>query len=95
MSRFKEGDAVRIRADFPQGHIRAPYFTRGRRGRILQITGPYATAEELAYGRAGEHELLYRIRFRQQDLWPDYHGSPRDTLVADFYEHWLDSGDTS
>ena len=53
MSRFKEGDSVRIRADFPQGHIRAPYFTRGRRGRILQITGPYANAEELAYGRAG------------------------------------------
>ena len=95
MSRFKTGDTVIVRADYPEGHARAPYFTRGHRGQIDQLTGPYANAEEQAYGRPGAPEPLYRVRFRQQDLWPDYQGSAHDTLVADFYEHWLDPGDQS
>jgi|TARA_B110000196_G_scaffold254648_1_gene224496 hypothetical protein len=95
VSRFKKGDTVHVRTDYPQGHARAPYFTRGHQGHIEQITGPYPNAEELAYGRRGAQEPLYRVRFRQQALWPSYQGSPHDTLVADLYEHWLNPGDRS
>ncbi len=90
MSRFREGDPVQVRAHYPPGHARAPYFTRGHRGCVMQITGPYANAEELAHGRPGAPEPLYRVRFRQRDLWPDYRGGDRDTLLADIYEHWLE-----
>lgn len=95
MNRFGKGDQVRVRAHYPPGHARAPYFTRGRHGRIVQITGPYANAEERAYGLPGALEPLYRVCFRQQDLWLDYRGGTGDTLVADIYEHWLEPADRS
>jgi nitrile hydratase len=34
--------------------------------------------------------VLYRVRFKQKDVWPDYTGGPNDTVVADIFEHWLD-----
>ncbi|MBI4247547.1 MAG: nitrile hydratase subunit beta [Candidatus Rokubacteria bacterium] len=33
---------------------------------------------------------MYLVGFRQTDLWPNYAGSPDDTLYLDIYEHWLD-----
>ena len=33
---------------------------------------------------------LYEVRFTQTELWPDYAGSPYDTLYVDIYEHWLE-----
>lgn len=82
-----------MRAQFPSGHIRAPYYTRGHTGEVVRITGPFPNAEERAYGRPGAPEPLYRVRFRQHDLWPGYAGGADDTLVADIYEHWLEPGD--
>ena len=90
MNRFRKGDAVNVRAHDPPGHARAPHYTRGRRGMVKRITGPFPNAEERAYGRPGASEPLYRVRFRQRDLWPDYAGSAPDTLVVDLYEHWLE-----
>jgi nitrile hydratase len=46
--------------------------------------------EQLAYGYSGAPgKVLYRVRFRQCDLWRDYAGGPRDTLELELYEHWL------
>lgn len=92
MNRYRQGDPVTVRAHFPPGHARAPYYTRGHTGEVVRITGPFANAEERAYGRDGVREPLYRVRFRQRDLWPDYAGSADDTLVADIHEHWLEPG---
>jgi nitrile hydratase len=33
---------------------------------------------------------LYRVRFEQQELWPDYNGGARDSTMIDLYEHWLE-----
>ena len=53
--------------------------------------GAFANPEELAYGRDGQPPVpLYRVRFAQSVLWPDYAGPARDTLVVDLYEHWLE-----
>ncbi|MDD9996581.1 MAG: nitrile hydratase subunit beta [Rhodospirillaceae bacterium] len=93
VSRFGHGERVLVRAHFPPGHIRAPWYTRGHTGEVVQITGPFPNAEERAYGRPGAPEPLYRVRFRQRDLWPDYEDGADDTLVADIYEHWLEPGD--
>ena len=89
--RFREGERVRVRALFPPGHVRTPHFTRGRRGKVVGIVGAFRNPEELAYGRrAGPEVYLYRVRFAQRELWPDYGGPEGDTLVADLYEHWLE-----
>ena len=33
---------------------------------------------------------LYRVRFRQKDVWPDYAGAPSDVLEVEIYQHWLE-----
>ena len=91
---FAIGQPVRVRAAFPPGHVRTPHYLRGRRGVVESIAGRFANPEELAYGRDGlPRRALYRVRFRQGELWPDYAGSPADTAVVDLYEHWLEVED--
>ena len=89
--RFRDGERVRVRALFPPGHVRTPHFTRGRRGEVVGVVGAFRNPEDLAYGRRSGSEIhLYRVRFGQRELWPDYAGAEGDTLIADLYEHWLE-----
>lgn len=75
----------------PTGHCRTPWYLRGKEGVVEIGLGAFRNPEELAYHRDGLPEIeLYRVRFRQARLWPDYGGSSSDTLLADIYEHWLE-----
>ena len=88
---FGVGDRVRVRAAHPPGHVRTPHYVRGRSGVVDGVAGTFANPEELAYGRDGRPERpLYRVRFRQVDLWPDYAGPAADTAVVDIFAHWLE-----
>ena len=88
---FALGDRVTVRAAYPPGHIRTPYFARGCSGQIESLIGTFANPEELAYARDGLPTIpLYRVRFRQRDLWPNYAGATADSLTMDLYEHWLE-----
>lgn len=90
-ARFDVGDSVRVRAAFPPGHVRTPFFVRGKTGRVTEVLGPYRNPEELAYGRSGEPALpLYRVIFDTSELWDSYAGAPQDTTVVDIYENWLE-----
>ncbi|MGH8617914.1 MAG: SH3-like domain-containing protein [Burkholderiales bacterium] len=89
--RFADGDRVRVRKAEAPGHIRTPHYIRGHIGTIERCAGAYKNPEELAYGRSGEPKRnLYRVRFLQRDVWPDYAGAAGDTLDIDLYEHWLE-----
>ena len=90
-ARFAVGDPVLVRAAFPPGHVRTPFYLRGRTGIVETVAGHFPNPEELAYGRSGRPPVaLYRVRFRQVDLWSDYGGPPRDDAIADIFEHWLE-----
>ena len=85
------GDRVRVRTMFPPGHIRTPYFVRGHIGQVERLNGLFANPEQLAYARDGLPKIpLYRVRFYQRELWPDYSGPATDTLTIDLYAHWLE-----
>jgi nitrile hydratase len=88
--RYAPGDRVHVlRVDVP-GHIRTPYYVRGCTGVIERVVGTFRNPEELAYGRSGEpRRYLYRVRFVQREVWPDYSGASADTVDVDLYEHWL------
>lgn len=88
---FSTGDRVRVlKVDAP-GHIRTPFYVRGLEGEVERFCGFFRNPEELAYGRYEcEKRALYRVRFPQQAVWPDYAGLPGDTLDIDLYEHWLE-----
>ena len=89
-SYFKQGDPVRVIDSHPPGHRRTPYYIRGKVGEIERICGEFPNPEELAYGFDGlPKKTLYRVRFRQKDVWSDYSGPTEDTVDVDIYEHWL------
>jgi len=88
---FREGDTVRVRIAYPEGHCRTPYYARGKVGTIERVCGAFRDPETLAYGRDGTPERnLYRVRFPQHELWADYAGPKTDTLDLEIYEHWLE-----
>ena len=89
--KFAVGDIVAVRAVYPLGHVRTPFYIRGRRGVIERLCGVYANPEELAYARSGQpNQPLYRVRFLQQEVWPGYRGSASDTVDVEIYQHWLE-----
>lgn len=93
---FETGDKVLVRKAYPPGHVRTPYYIRGHAGVIESVAGHFADPEELAYGRPGlPKKTLYRVRFDQTELWPDYAGPVSDTTVVDVFEHWLQREKTS
>ena len=70
-ARYAVGDSVVVRKAYPPGHVRTPYFIRGQEGVVREVVGAFANPEELAYGRDGQPaQMLYRVQFRQVDVWP-------------------------
>ena len=90
--RFSVGEQVSVRHGNPPGHVRTPYYIRGKSGVVERICGEFRNPEELAYCRSGEpKQVLYRIRFSQNQVWPGYAGPDGDTIDIELYEHWLET----
>ncbi len=88
--RFRVGDTVRVSDLGKAGHIRTPFYVRGKVGKIIQFCGCFLNPENLAVGNtAGPVIPLYRVSFRQKDLWPHYEGPPHDKVMIEIYDHWL------
>jgi nitrile hydratase len=91
-TRFAAGERVVVRSAEPPGHIRTPFYVRGRAGVVERVCGAFANPEELAYNRPGlPARTLYRVRFSLRDLWSDYRGAARDVVEVEIYEHWLEA----
>jgi nitrile hydratase len=88
---FEIGDRVRVRRATPPGHIRTPFYIRGCIGEIERLCGVFPNPEELAQMRDGlPAKPLYRVRFAQKDVWPDYTGSAADVVEIEIFQHWLE-----
>ena len=90
-AKFRIGEKVKVMQAYPLGHVRTPYYIRGRVGEVERICGSFPNPEELAQMRDGLPEQpLYRVRFRQKEVWPDYGGSPEDVVEVEIFQHWLE-----
>ena len=90
-ARYKIGEKVRVMKAYPLGHIRTPYYIRGHTGTVERICGAFPNPEELAQMRDGlPPRPLYRVRFLQKEVWPDYRGSGKDVVEIEIFEHWLE-----
>ena len=89
-AKYKPGDRVRVRFEDRPGHIRTPWYIRGKTGWIERAYGEFLNPELLAYGRDGTpRRTLYLVAFNHFDLWGAAEGA-HDKVLVDVYEHWLD-----
>jgi len=89
-ARFARGQRVVVARRYPPGHLRTPYYCRGKRGVVERVLPAFLNPEEEGYGLYDRAPvILYRVRFRQLDLWPTYNGPSHDTVDIEIYEHWL------
>lgn len=87
---YAPGDRVRILDLGKPGHVRTPTYVRHRIGIVERFCGHFENPEDKAYGRWGLEKIpLYRVRFEQTELWPEYDGEPGDVLEIEIYDHWL------
>ena len=88
--RFAPGQRVAVRrADVP-GHLRTPWYIRGKTGWIERAYGEFQNPELLAYGKDGlPKRTLYLVAFNYADVWGSAEGK-NDKVLVDIYEHWLD-----
>lgn len=88
--RYGVGDRVQVINVNPVGHVRTPWYVRGKIGTVERVCGRFANPEERAYARSGTpDEWLYRVRFLQQNLWHDYDSRVTDCVEVEIYQHWL------
>jgi nitrile hydratase len=91
MARFKPGDQVRVKMEDRPGHIRTPFYVRGKTGWVEKVHGDFLNPELLAYGRDGlPKQTLYSIGFDQPEVWGEYHAPAQDKVYVDIYDHWLE-----
>lgn len=91
MPKFKKGAKVRVATRKAIGHCRTPWYLRGKTGVVTELHGAFGDPERLAYHKPGlPAQILYKVRFRQKDLWQTYTGAATDQLEADIYEYWLE-----
>ena len=91
VTEFAPGDRVSVRRAWPPGHVRTPAYIRGHVGVIERRIGAFPNPEELAFRRPGlPAPTLYRVRFRQAEVWPDYAGPAGDTIEIEIYRTWLE-----
>ncbi len=91
MGQFKPGDPVKVKMEDRPGHIRTPYYVRGKRGWVERVYGDFLNPESLAYGREGlPKRTLYLVGFSSAEVWGSCLESPRDKVYVDIYEHWLE-----
>lgn len=92
---FKPGDAVIVRQEdlataWAKPHLRTPGYIFGKAGTVERVCGSFDNPELLTIGLGGPSQPLYRIRFRQSDVWKEYGGHPNDTVDVEVYQPWLE-----
>lgn len=92
-ARFKAGDRVRVKFEDRPGHLRTPWYVRGKSGWIERVYGEFLNPEDLAYGRSGlPKRTLYLVAFCHKDV-SGSSAAERDLLLVDIYDHWLEAAD--
>lgn len=88
--KFKPGDRVKVKFEDRPGHIRTPWYIRGKTGCVERVYGEFLNPESLAFGRDGlPKKTLYLIAFNQSDVWGKSIKT-QDKVLVDIYEHWLE-----
>ena len=86
------GARVRVLDEPSVGHVRTPWYVKGKTGVVAHVQGSFRNPETLAFGGDGQPvRPLYYVGFRRHDVFPGSEGPAGDTIYLDLYEHWLEA----
>jgi len=89
--RFKNGDRVKVKFEDRPGHLRTPWYIRGKSGRIERVYGDFLNPELLAFGKDGfPKKTLYQVAFDHSEVFGKAQGA-KDKVLVDIYDHWLET----
>ncbi len=89
--RFKTGDRVKVKFEDRPGHLRTPWYIRGKSGRIERVYGDFLNPELLAFGKNGlPKKTLYQVAFDHGEVFGKAQGA-KDKVLVDIYDHWLET----
>jgi nitrile hydratase subunit beta len=88
--KFKAGDRVKVKFEDRPGHLRTPWYVRGKIGWIERVYGDFLNPELLAFGREGlPKKTLYLVAFHHSEVFGKSAGAS-DKVLVDIYDHWLE-----
>ena len=87
------GARVRLKQMSPPGHVRCPWYLRGKTGVIERDLGLTGDPEALAYGADAPQRRLYRVRFDLAEVWGDRAETRTDRIDAEIFDNWLEPTD--
>jgi nitrile hydratase subunit beta len=86
---------VRVRAWAPPGHVRTPWYLRGKVGEVERALPAFPNPEQRAYRQPAAKVPLFRVRFTMAEVWGDAAERPTDSVDAEIYAHWLEPVDAA
>jgi len=91
---FSVGDKVRVRQEdfasrWRKPHLRTPGYIFGKVGVVIRYAGQYENPQFAAFRVKEVTQPLYRVSFKQRDLWNHYDGHPNDSLEIEIFQDWL------
>jgi nitrile hydratase len=91
--KFQPGERVKVKFEDRPGHIRTPWYIRGKTGWIERVYGDFLNPELLGHGRDGlPKKTLYLVAFVYAEGWGRA-GGAKDKVLVDLYDHWLEPAD--
>jgi len=96
---FAVGDLVQVKSEnllsrWRKPHLRTPGYLFGKQGIIERSCGVYTNPELAAFHCLSANQPMYRVRFNQMDVWPQYSGEKSDTIDVEVFQHWLEAPTT-
>lgn len=88
------GTRVRVAERPSVGHVRTPWYVKGKTGVVAGVHGSFRNPETLAFGGDGQPARpLYYVGFARAELFPGSSDPAGDTIYLDLYEHWLEEAE--
>ena len=100
---YRKGDPVKVKNEnilsrWRKPHLRTPGYIFGAAGKVERYCGQFSDPSFVAFQKLGkekekmekEKQHLYRVRFKQNEVWEGYDASHNDTIDVEIYENWLE-----
>lgn len=60
----------------------------------VQSQGLSPDPDQVAFREPVTRQPLYRVRFAQSDVWPEYESGSKDSVDIEIHQHWLEPADS-